>query len=251
MIRVERDHPRAGCWRLVLDDPANANALSPALVARLDEAIRDALRADARAIVFDSSSERFCAGFALRDADDVADADLRARFEAIEALLESVRRAPALTIAAVRGAALGAGADLVAACDYRIGTRAARFAFPGSRFGVVLGTRHLAALLGRQAALEILVEGKTIDAEAALRFGLLSERCDGEDVNVRIEAIVQSSEAIDLATLRAILRLVRDVPSARDRDELVASVSRDGFAGRVREHARRIRDARERRRAQA
>jgi len=251
MIRIERDHPRAGCWRLVLDDPANANALSPTLVARLDEGVRDALRADARAIVFDSSSERFCAGFSLRDADDVADAELRARFETVEALLESVRRAPALTIAAVRGAALGAGADLVAACDYRIGTPAARFAFPGSRFGVVLGTRHLAALVGRQAALEILVEGKTLDADAALHVGLLSELRDEQGVDARIDAIVQSCETVNLETLRAMLRLVRDVPSARDRDELVASVSLDGFAGRVREHARRIRDARERRRAQA
>ena len=251
MIRVERDHPRAGCWRLVLDDPANANALSPILVARLDEAIRDALAADARAIVLDSSSERFCGGFALRDAGDVADADLRARFEAIEALLESVRRAPALTIAAVRGAALGAGADLVAACDYRIGTPAARFAFPGSRFGVVLGTRHLGALLGRQAALEILVEGKTLDAETALRHGLLSERCDDGGVDARIEAIIENAATIDPDTLRAMLRLVRDVPSARDRDELVVSVSRAGFGERVREHARRVREARERRRAPA
>jgi len=251
MIHVERDCPRAGCWRLVLDDPANANALSPTLVARLDEAIRGALAGDAHAIAFHSSSARFCAGFALRDADDVSDAELRSRFEALEALLESVRRAPALTIAAVRGAALGAGGDLVAACDYRIGTSAARFAFPGSRFGVVLGTRHLAALLGRQAALEILVEGRTIDADAALRCGLLSELCDEDGVSARIEAIVERCETIDAETLRAMLRLLRDAPSPRDRDELVASVSRNGFAGRVREHARRIREARERRRAQA
>ena len=251
MIRVERDHPRAGCWRLLLDDPSNANALSPALVARLDEALRGALAAGARAIVFDSSSERFCAGFALRDVDDVTDAELRSRFEALEALLESVRRAPALTIATVRGAALGAGADLVAACDYRIGTAAARFAFPGSRFGVVLGTRHLAGLLGRQAALEILVEGSALDADAALRCGLLSDLCSDDAVSVRVEAILEGCEAIDAKTLRALLRLVRDVASPRDRDELVASVSHEGFTARVREHARRMREARERRRAQA
>jgi hypothetical protein len=62
---------------------------------------------------------------------------------------------------------------------------------------------------------------------------------------------VERCETIDAETLRAMLRLLRDAPSARDRDELVASVSRNGFAGRVREHARRIREARERRRAQA
>ena len=251
MIRVERDRPRAGCWRLVLDDAANANALSPGLVESLHEAVRGAIASDARAIVLDSSGERFCAGFALRDADDVEDDELRARFEAIEGLLESIRRASALTIAAVRGPALGAGADLVAACDYRIGSPAARFAFPGIRFGVVLGTRHLASLVGRQTALEILVEGKALDADAALRCGLLSEIGDDDGIDARIEAIVQTAETIDTQTLRAVLRLVRDAPASRDRDELVASVSRDGFAGRVREHARRIREARERRRAHA
>jgi enoyl-CoA hydratase/carnithine racemase len=251
MIDVERDRPRAGAWRLVLDDPETANALSPALVARLDEAIREAIAADARAIVFDSSSERFCGGFGLHDADVAGDAEVRARFEAIEVLLESVRRAPALTLAVVRGAAFGAGADLAAACDYRIGTSRARFAFPGGRFGVVLGTRHLAAVVGRQAALEILVEGKTLAADAALRCGLLSEICTGDALGARVDAILQRSEAIDSVTLRAILGLVRELPSERDRDALVASVAREGLAARVRDHARRTREARERRRGDA
>ena len=251
MIGVERNRPRTGCWRLVLDDPASANALSPALVTGLRDALQDALANDARAIVFDSSGDRFCAGFDLRGVDGVDDAALRARFEALEALLESVRRAPALTIAVVRGAALGAGADFVAACDYRIGTSRARFAFPGARFGVVLGTRHLAGLVGRQAALEILVEGKTIDAEAALRHGLLCEMRSDDTVATRVDEIVQRTEPIDLETLRAMLGLLRELPSDRDRDALVASVSREGLAARVRDHARRVREAREHRRADA
>jgi enoyl-CoA hydratase/carnithine racemase len=246
VLRVERDWPRAGCWRLVLDDRPHANALSPALVARLDVSLRDALANGARTIVFDSSGERFCAGFDLRDIETVDDSDLRARFEALEALLESVRRAPALTIACVRGAALGAGADLVAACDYRIGTASARFAFPGNRFGVVLGTRHLASVVGRQAALEILVEGKTLDADYALRCGLLSEACSEEALAARVSAIEQHCETIDVETLRAMLRLVREAPSDSDRQALVASVSRTGVAKRAREYARRTREARRR-----
>ncbi|HSC24356.1 MAG TPA: enoyl-CoA hydratase-related protein, partial [Casimicrobiaceae bacterium] len=127
----------------------------------------------------------------------------------------------------------------------------ARFAFPGSRFGVVLGTRHLAGLVGRQAALEILVEGRTVDADEALRCGLLSEICGDDESTARVEAILQRSEAIDSDTLRAMLALLRELPSQRDRDALVASVSRDGLAARVRDHARRTREARERRRTEA
>lgn len=250
LVRTERDTPCAGSATLVLDDPRHANALSPALVAGLHGALRNAIASEAKAIVFASSGERFCAGFDLRDAETLDDASLRERFDAIEALLESVRRAPAVTIAAVRGAALGAGADLVAACDYRIGTPQASFAFPGSRFGVVLGTRHLACVVGRQAALETLVEGRTLDAHAALRCGLLGEARSVESLQSRIDDIARRCASIDIETLRAMLRLVRSEPSERDRNELLASVARDGFGERVRAHAKRVREARDARRGQ-
>ena len=248
-VRAERDSPCAGSVRLVLDDSRHANALSPALVAQLHDAVRAASASDAKAIVVDSSGERFCAGFDLGDADTIEDASLRERFDALEALLESVRRAPAVTIAVVRGPALGAGADLVAACDYRIGTSQARFAFPGSRFGVVLGTRHLASVVGRQAALETLVEARTLDADAALACGLLSELRSDESLQARVDEIVRHCASIDLDTLRAMLRLVRSEPSERDRAELRASVAREGFGERVRAHAKRVREARDARRS--
>lgn len=248
LVRIERDSPCAQSVTLVLDDPRHANALSPELVARLHDALRDAIASETKAIVLDSSGERFCAGFDLRDAEAFDDASLGERFDALEALLESVRRAPAVTIAIVRGPALGAGADLVAACDYRIGTSQARFVFPGSRFGVVLGTRHLAGVVGRQAALETLVEGRTLDADAALRCGLLSEARSPESLQSRIDEIARHCASIDIETLRAMLRLVRSEPSERDRAELLASVAREGFGERVRAHATRVREARDARR---
>ena len=240
--------PRAGSWRIVLDDAARANALSARLVERLHASLRTAFDGGARAIVLDSSGDRFCAGSDLSGVDELGDSELRERFGEIEDLLETVRRAPALTIALVRGAALGAGADLVASCDYRIGATGARFAFPGSRFGVVLGTRHLAGVVGGQLAREILIEGRTLDATQALECGLLSSLCAEDDMASRVDAILQASEAVDSETLRAILRLTRDSPSERDRAELLRSTGRAGLAQRVRAHARRMREARATRR---
>jgi enoyl-CoA hydratase/carnithine racemase len=243
-LRIEQDTPRAGAWRLVLDDPPRANALSPALVGCLQAALHTAFERDVRSIVITSSSERFCAGADLGDAENLDDEMLRDRFSALEDLLETVRRAPALTIAVVRGAALGAGADLVASCDYRLGTTNARLAFPGSRFGVVLGTRQLATVVGRQAAREILVEGKSLDARAAAQCGLLSELCNDDAIDSRVESIAQRSEAIDAPTLRAVLRLTRELPSERDRAELLRSTWRPGLAERLRKHARREQEQR-------
>jgi enoyl-CoA hydratase/carnithine racemase len=247
-LRVERDVPRAGTWRLVLDDTARANALSPHLVASLQASLHAAFATDARAIILDSAGERFCAGIDLADIDRLDDVQLRERFGALEDLLETLRRAPALTIAVVRGPALGAGADLVASCDYRIGTSGARLAFPGSRFGVVLGTRHLATLVGGQVAREILVEGRMLDAQAAAGCGLLSSLSTEAEIAQRVDDILRGCEALDTATLRAILPLTRDAPSQRDRAELLRSVWRDGLAERMRDHARRARDARAARR---
>jgi hypothetical protein len=65
---------------------------------------------------------------------------------------------------------LGAGADLVAACDWRIAAPATRFRMPGLRFGIVLGTRRFAALVGADAAHEILVTSRSFGASASILF---------------------------------------------------------------------------------
>ncbi len=243
-LRIEHDADRAGVWRFFLDQPSRANALNPAMVRALHGGLQNAFDSSAHAIVIASSAERFCAGFDLSDIEAVDDAELRERFGAIERLLELIRRAPALTIARVRGAALGAGADMVAACDYRIGSGSARLAFPGIRFGIVLGTRHLVGVVGRQRAREILIEGRTLDSAQALDAGLLSEVCEDERLDQRIEEIVAHAEQIDVQTLGAILRLSRDLPSKSDFAELMNSAQRPGLAERMRAHAQRAAGAR-------
>ena len=240
LLRVERDRSHPRVWRLVLDDARRANALSRQLVDEIQTSLRAAWASDARCIVFESAGERFCSGFDLANIDRATDMELQERFTATESLLESIRRAPALTIAAVRGAAFGAGGDLVASCDYRLGTPASRFAFPGNRFGVVLGARHLAAVVGRQRAREILIEGEVLDANEAQRCGLLSELCADAELAGRVDEILQRSKALDAATLNATLRLTRDTSSELDTIELARSLAPEGLADRLRAYARRI-----------
>lgn len=243
-VRVERDAPCEGAWRLVLDDPDRANAMSTALVRDLREALDVAIAAHAHSIVLQSSGRRFCAGFDLSDIETVDDHELRERFDAVEAVLETVRRAPAVTIAVVAGPALGAGADLVAACDYRLGSGDARLGFPGIRFGVILGTRHLAGLLGGQRAREMLLEGRIVDAARARELGLLSELCSSDAFDSRVSEICHCAAALDREALTALLRLTRMPPSESDLAELRRSTSRSGLAERMRAHARRVLPAR-------
>jgi len=239
-VQSAHDVAHPGVVRITLDDTQNANALSPELLVQLDEALKTACSEAARAIVLQSSGTRFCAGFGLSDIDQVDDATLAARFVAVETMLERVRRAPALTIALVNGVAMGAGADLVAACDYRIGTARARLGFPGSRFGVILGTRHLTGLIGGQQARETLIEGKMLDANAARENGLLSELCELERLDARVDEVLASALEFDPETLRTLLRLTRQSASDNDVEELRRSTARKGLAERMRAHTRKV-----------
>ncbi|MHB8146090.1 MAG: enoyl-CoA hydratase/isomerase family protein [Vulcanimicrobiaceae bacterium] len=241
LVRVEREAQHPGVWRLLLDDREHANALGPTMVSALQNAFDSARASEAHAIVITSTGDHFSGGFDLRGIDGAVDADLRERFVAIEILLDTIRSCPAVTIACVRGAAIGAGADVVAACDYRLGTHDVRMAFPGAGFGIILGTRHLIGLIGAQSAREIVIEGRVLDSESALACGLLSEVHDAASLDSRVEQILTSIEAIDLEALRAVLRLTRSYAVDSALAELVRSTLRPGLAERMRKHSRATR----------
>jgi enoyl-CoA hydratase len=81
------------------------------------------------------------------------------------------------TIAMIHGHCIGRGCELAVACDLRLADERARFAIPAARLGVVLGVEELRALrdLIGTAAKDLLLTGRTLDATAALRLGLVSE----------------------------------------------------------------------------
>jgi enoyl-CoA hydratase len=87
-------------------------------------------------------------------------------------LLAAVWLSPCRTIAQVKGRAWGAAADLVVACDHRQITPNASFRFPGAQFGLVLGTRRLAQRVGRDHARDLVLTGRTVNAEQAMALGL-------------------------------------------------------------------------------
>jgi 2-(1,2-epoxy-1,2-dihydrophenyl)acetyl-CoA isomerase len=135
-------------------------------------------------VVITGEGEAFCAGADLEDCTgfrrpDVADAEdfTRATLEPVVAL----HHLPQLTIAAVNGAAVGAGFGMAAACDMRILSPRARFMSPFIRMGLVpdYGLSYLLPrLVPMHLALDIMVTGRFIDAEEAVRIGLASRTVD-------------------------------------------------------------------------
>jgi enoyl-CoA hydratase len=120
-----------------------ANALDAVTVDRFLAVLDDReLASDLRALIVEGSGPNFCAGFDLSELESADEAELIVRFLKIETLLQRLYHAPFVTIACAHGNALGAGADVFAACTYRIAAPDARFRMPGWQFGIALGTRR-------------------------------------------------------------------------------------------------------------
>jgi enoyl-CoA hydratase len=147
--------------------PEKHNALNVELCHRIREALGAA--GDARAIVLTGSGASFCSG---ADLDEVYTDDFR---DALYGMLHAVTDAPVPVVAAVNGAAIGAGTQLAIAADFRFVAAPARFAVPTARIGLAVDPwtiRRLALLAGNGVARRLLLACDRIDAEAALACGL-------------------------------------------------------------------------------
>jgi len=186
-----------------------------------------------RLLVLRGEGRALCTGFDLTDLQAQSDADLLARFVAIELLLQAVRHAPVPTLALGHGRMFGAGADLFAACTWRIADPAARFAFPGARFGLVLGTRRLAAIVGEARALALTTRGQGLDAEAALSCGLATALMPQEEWDAAVAQAAAEITRVDRATALALATAAR--PDTRDADlaALVRSAAAPGLRDRI------------------
>lgn len=185
MSLVVLEEPAPGVRLLRLDDPDRRNAISPALEADLVDAL-DTVAADenARALVVTGNGTAFCAGADLTATFGDPDLPVHVLRDRLRATYDSflrVRRLPIPTIAAVQGAAVGAGANLALCCDLRIAGPRARFGFTFTRLGLHPGggcTHFLVDALGPQRAMAVLLDGATLDAEEAAAAGLVLEVAD-------------------------------------------------------------------------
>jgi enoyl-CoA hydratase len=179
------DGPADGVRILTLNDPDRRNALSPALQDELGAAV-DAVSADAaaRVLVIAGNGPAFSAGAdlpALFGSVDRDVAEIRSGLHAVYDSFLRVRRLAIPTIAAVHGAAVGAGVNLAMSCDVRIAGAAARFGVTFTKLGLHPGggcTYFLTHALGRQRAMALILDGGVLDADEALRLGLVLEIVD-------------------------------------------------------------------------
>lgn len=224
--------------RLTLDRPERGNALSASLVAALADAVQACHHDGTRLLVFAGNGPHFCTGFDLGDLDSESDDSLLARFIHVELLLQAVHAAPFSTVALMRGRAMGAGADLAAACEQRWMEAGSSIAFPGAAFGLVLGSARLAGLVGTTRAREWIAGGAMIDAEsaAAAGFAVLVAQ---EDRAAALAALAARAHRLDRSTHVAIQAATLDghgalaLAQASQLADLVRSAARPGLKARI------------------
>lgn len=203
---------------LIMNRPQTRNALDPELLAALALGLRQAASDESvRAIVLTGAGDAFCSGADLKGAlgDLETGTDLGPRIEQFHDLIRSIVSAPKPVIAAVRGPAVGFGADLALACDLRVLAEDAYIQEKFVAIGLMPdggGSFWLPRLVGLGRALEFLMLGTRIDATQALSLGLANRVV--ADQQAEAEAIAATLAAGPPLALAAIKAAVRESAAA-------------------------------------
>jgi enoyl-CoA hydratase len=201
---VAIEHTAEHVTTLRLCRPQQRNAMNFTLVGELHDAL-DAVAADddCRVVVLSGAGKAFCAGLDLNDYGMPPDVGTHRHRHAgvsgqgfLANLTQHLLDTPQIVIAAVNGAAYGGGLALACACDLRIASTSARFCSAFIRTGLTgtdVGiTYFLPKLIGAARAFDLIVTGRTVDADEAARMGLISRVfADDELANSAIELAQQ------------------------------------------------------------
>jgi len=198
---------------VTLDRPEVLHALDAVMFDELERAFA-ALTADAsvRVILLTGSGERaFAAGADIRALAHTDSASGRAASERGQQVFLEIERCGKPVIACVNGVALGGGCELALACTFRIASDRAKLGLPELKLGLIPGyggTQRLPRLIGRSAALRLMLTGAAVDAAEALRLGLVDEVVSAGELMTRARAIAESIAAMAPLAISAVVQAV-------------------------------------------
>jgi enoyl-CoA hydratase len=169
---------------LTLNRPEALNALSTSLLRELRDGFDWAATTGARALLITGAGERaFCAGADIAELSGRTPPQVKRDSELGQTLFRRLDRYPLASIAIVNGYAFGGGLELALACTFRVATANARMGVPEIKLALIPGyggTQRLPRLIGEARALELVMTGRTVEAEEALRIGLVQRVLSGD-----------------------------------------------------------------------
>jgi enoyl-CoA hydratase len=219
---VRRDRRDDGVVTIILDNPPLnlvTRALTDALLATLE-----ALAADegVRVVVLTGAGGRaFCAGSDVKEFPGVRDDVIARKLAAENEVMHRLEELPQPVIAAIEGAALGAGCELAVACDLRVLAHTARIGLPEAHLGVIPGSGglfRLPRLVGPGRAREMVYLGQVVDAEEALRIGLANRVAAAGEARVQALALAGQLARGSQQALRAAKQGFRETAHGSSRE---------------------------------
>lgn len=180
LIRYERHG--CGAW-IIFDDPENLNAISPALIAQVGDALAHAdADAEVRAIVLSGSGRAFCGGANLKVIKELLSDDVERVVEEflmpLKTLLRRLRESPKPVVAAVNGICMAGGMETILCCDFIIAAEGAVMGDQHATYGLlpaVGGAQGLIRSVGMMRAKEMLLTGGRYTAEQLHAWGLINK----------------------------------------------------------------------------
>lgn len=185
---------------IVINRPDKRNAINWAMMEALDAAITEAEHiTGARVVLLRGEGSGFSAGIDLLGFQDAAGQfgegwrdNLFPLTQAYQAIVNKFERCSLPVIALLHGYCLGLGMELALACDFRLAAEGTKMGLPESRLGIIPdvgGTTRLARLVGPARAKELILTGRSIDAQKAEQWGIVNECVPPDDLEAQGEAL--------------------------------------------------------------
>jgi enoyl-CoA hydratase len=199
---------------VTLNRPEVLHALDATMFDELERAFKE-LAADAsiRVILLTGCGDRaFAAGAdirALTETDTTSGSKVSARGQAV---MLGIERCGKPVIAVINGVALGGGCELALCCTFRIASERAKLGLPELKLGLIPGyggTQRLPRLIGKSAALKLMLTGAAVDTTEALRLGLVDEVVPAAELMPRAHTLAESIAAMAPLAITAVMQAVR------------------------------------------
>jgi enoyl-CoA hydratase len=210
-LRMER---MGAVATVTLDRPEVLHALDAAMFDELEQAFAElAGDADVRAILLTGSGERaFAAGADIRGLVETDEVSGRKVSERGQEVFAGIERCGKPVIACINGVALGGGCELALACTLRLASDRARLGLPELKLGLVPGyggTQRLPRLIGKSAALRLMLTGAIVDAAEALRLGLVDEVVPAGELMAQARATAETIAGMAPLAVAGLLEAVK------------------------------------------
>ncbi|XP_062616499.1 ethylmalonyl-CoA decarboxylase-like [Saccostrea cucullata] len=174
---------------VTLDNPGKKNALSGSMMVQLEDIVQKLEKwDDGKAVIVTGNGHDFCSGGDLEFIRKILNKQGGQKMcTHMQGMLTKLKNLPLISVASICGLALGGGAELCTACDFRLITESAKIGFVQLKMGLATGFgggTRLTKIIGRSEAIKLLCSGKVLKAEECLKIGLVDGIISNQDEHI-------------------------------------------------------------------